>query len=97
MLQAAATLGACPPTRHEITEKYLPAIYNARKSTVIRAIKEEGMFGLASDGWKKRVAFSGDPLINFRVLLPSSGSFFWKVVNTSGRVKDASNNLPMTL
>lgn len=56
----------------------------ALKSTIeqIRAAKE---VQVTMDGWKKRSAEHGTPLITVVVLLPDGGALFWKVCRTSPR------------
>jgi hypothetical protein len=90
LIKAAAVLAAVAPSRHQITDVHLPAAYNATKQTMLERISEAGHFGLASDEWKKRSAFSGSPLNNFLALLLDGGSTFLKIGNISGRVKDAT-------
>ena len=42
---------------------------------------------LCSDGWKKKAAGLGTPLLNVIILKPNDGVIFWKAVNTAGKKK----------
>ncbi|KAJ9517572.1 hypothetical protein QJQ45_025092, partial [Haematococcus lacustris] len=46
-------------------------------------------FVIVSDGWKNKFAGRGSPLINFLVLKPDGGMLFLRVVDVSGKRKDA--------
>ncbi|KAJ9510441.1 hypothetical protein QJQ45_015918 [Haematococcus lacustris] len=52
------------------------------------ACAQEG-FIIISDGWKNKFAGRGSPLINFLVLKPDGGMLFLRVVDVSGKRKDA--------
>ena len=39
---------------------------------------------LCSDGWKKKAAGQGTPLLNVVILKPNGGVICWKAVNTAG-------------
>ncbi|KAJ9514658.1 hypothetical protein QJQ45_028369 [Haematococcus lacustris] len=54
----------------------------------LRKLAKDG-FVLVSDGWKNKFAGRGSPLINFLVLKPYGGMLFLRVVDVSGKRKDA--------
>ncbi|KAJ9524361.1 hypothetical protein QJQ45_008563 [Haematococcus lacustris] len=54
----------------------------------LRKLAKDG-FVLVSGGWKNKFAGRGSPLINFLVLKPYGGLLFLRVVDVSGKRKDA--------
>ncbi|KAJ9525779.1 hypothetical protein QJQ45_003396 [Haematococcus lacustris] len=60
----------------------------AQPSPACCACAQEG-FVIVSDGWKNKFAGRGSPLINFLVLKPDGGMLFLRVVDVSGKRKDA--------
>ena len=45
---------------------------------------------IATDGWKRRIAAGGAPLMNVMLLFPDGGSSFFDVENVAGVTKDAA-------
>jgi hypothetical protein len=87
--RALALLGATTPTRRQITEQYLPELYNECRERVLSRLQAAKRDMVAMDGWKKGCAGGGSPLINILLLLPGGGSVFWDVINASGCTKDS--------
>jgi hypothetical protein len=87
--RACGLLGAVPPTRYQITEVYLPQLYDECRERVLVRLKAAKSFMVAMDGWKKQCAGRGSPLINILLLLPHGGTCFWDVINAAGRSKNA--------
>ena len=87
--KAFGVVGVTLPNRKELSGDMLDEEYNRVRDAVQEILKDTSMLAVASDGWKKRFAEMGCPLINF-ILLPSQGgSVFHKVMKASGEVKDA--------
>jgi hypothetical protein len=59
------------------------------KQQVMSKIPAGGLIALSTDGWKKKAAEQGVPLIKVNIFLPGGGSIFHKVVTTGGVVKNA--------
>lgn len=52
---------------------------------------QDARFAVVTDGWSKRTAERGFPLINV-MLCPDDGpAVFWRVIDASGRIKDATH------
>jgi hypothetical protein len=60
---------------------WLDSLYSETLAAVKEKVEEQGsMLGcLATDGWKKKAAEQGVPLINVNLLYPNGGSAFIKV------------------
>jgi hypothetical protein len=70
----------CTTGRKAVMETYIPRIYNTIKDHLIGDLADKDIIGcIATDGWKKKAAEQGTPLINFMVHGVDGGSFFWKV------------------
>jgi hypothetical protein len=50
---------------------------------------EDTRYAIVPDGWSKRAAQRGTPLINVMVCPNDGPAVFWKVVNAEGQIKDA--------
>jgi hypothetical protein len=77
--RALAFLGTTPPTRKACGTKHLEHLYSTALAETIKQIKIAGEVQVTMDGWKKRAAEHGTPLVTVVVLLPDGGSLFWKV------------------
>lgn len=78
--QMFAIVGAKAPSRKEIMGSMLESLYGEAYARTVEQIKQQGRFALAMDGWKKRAAEHGTPLVTVMVLLPSGETLFWKVM-----------------
>ncbi|KAJ9511011.1 hypothetical protein QJQ45_002810 [Haematococcus lacustris] len=69
----------------------LDELYKEVKQATMKELRElvEGGFMIVSDGWKSKFAGCGTPLVNFLVLKPDGGVLFLRVVDVSGKRKDA--------
>ncbi len=75
-------LGVKLPNRKQLMGPMLDRAYNKVKAQVVQARQRAGGQGaLCSDGWRKRAAEQGLPLVNFMLLLPT-GSAFLRVVRS---------------
>ena len=76
----------------DFCDKLIPELYEEVKKQKMEHTNFDGdsvIGALSSDGWKKKAAGQGTPLINFNFLLPNGGSFFYKIVPARGVVKNA--------
>jgi hypothetical protein len=76
---ALAFLGATPPTSKACGTKHLDALYSKALSATVQKIKCFTEVQITMDGWKKRAAEHGTPIVTVVVLLPDGGALFWKV------------------
>ncbi|KAJ9512348.1 hypothetical protein QJQ45_012875 [Haematococcus lacustris] len=76
--------------KHYRTE-VLDELYKEVKQATMKELRElvEEGFMIVSDGWKSKFAGCGTPLVNFLVLKPDGGVLFLRVVDVSGKRKDA--------
>ena len=70
--RAMAILGAEAPTPHQLRHKYLPEAKARVQAAVNDELEGQGV-AIASDGWSKRTAVRGAPMINATVL-PENGA-----------------------
>jgi hypothetical protein len=75
--------------RTQLSTTMLDNTYKEVKQQVMSKIPAGGLIALSTDGWKKKAAEQGVPLINVNILLPGGGSIFHKVVTAGGVVKNA--------
>jgi hypothetical protein len=76
---ALSLVGITPPSRKELLGAQLDALYRSTKSSVINSLRAHTYVSVTMDGWKKRAAEQGAPLVTVNLLLPDGGSQFWKV------------------
>jgi hypothetical protein len=74
-----ALLGAVYPSRKKVAGPLLDRAYNEAVSKSIARIKECSAVCVTMDGWKKRAAEHGTPIITVIILLPDGNAQFWKV------------------
>ena len=69
----------------------LKNVYQQTKAKVEQELHSAPFVGLCSDGWKKKYAEFGVPLVNVMALLPQrhGGSRFLEVIKAEGVTKDA--------
>jgi hypothetical protein len=58
------------------------------KSSVLKPL-ESTQYAIVTDGWSKRAAQRGTPLINPMVCPDDGPAVFWKVMNAPGQIQDA--------
>jgi hypothetical protein len=80
---ALALLGATPPDRKKVAGPLLDKAYNQAVEKVLSQVRECSAVCITMDGWKKRAAEQGSPIITVILLLPDGTSQFWKVCNCS--------------
>jgi hypothetical protein len=76
---ALALLGAVPPSRKKVAGPLLDRAYDEAVSRSIAGIEECSAVCNTMDGWKKRAAEHGTPIITVIILLPDGSAQFWKV------------------
>lgn len=78
--------------RTHLSTVMLDSEYDAVRITVEEKLQVASqvcsLVALATDGWRKKAAAQGTPLINAMLLLPGGGSVFCKVVDVSAQTKD---------
>jgi hypothetical protein len=85
LVASFSTLGCKLPDRRSALGPWLDTIYEETKQEVevhiTSAVEASGgsIGALATDGWKRKAAEQGVPLINVNLLLPDGGSAFIKV------------------
>jgi hypothetical protein len=85
---AAAHVGLIPPNRYELSNKLLDQVYEEVRAADLAKLAAQPLLQVSTDGWRRRTAVRGVPLINIMALLPPGGSVFFKVVAAPGVVKD---------
>jgi hypothetical protein len=86
--QAVAHVGLLPPSRRDLSNRLLDDEYNKVQAANNARLQAQPLVQLTSDGWRRKCAVRGVPLINVLALLPAGGSIFIKVVAAPGVVKD---------
>jgi hypothetical protein len=79
LIHALSLVGIQPPSRRELMGKQLDALYNSTKQNVAAHLQSNRYVAITMDGWKKRVAEQGAPLVTVNLLMPDGGARFWKV------------------
>ena len=85
---AVAHVGLAPPSRHTLSNKLLDEEYNAVLRVDTARLAQQRYIQFSSDGWRRRAAAQGKPLINFLALMAAGKPVFCKVVSAAGVVKD---------
>lgn len=89
LVEAFATLGVTLPGRKALSTTHLDREHARVSESVLAAVQALPLVQLATDGWKRRYAGGGTPLINVMALHPQGGSSFIKVATAAGAVKDS--------
>jgi hypothetical protein len=76
---ALACLGVSPPSRKAAASVHLEKSYASTLERTVNLVKASKSVGVSMDGWKKRSAVGGSPLVTTSLLLPDGGAVFWKV------------------
>jgi hypothetical protein len=84
----SAILGHKSPSAKDLRGYLLDDAYDTVKSSVMQSL-EDTRYAIVTDGWSKRAAQRGTPLINVMVCPDDGPAVFWKVVNAEGQIKDA--------
>jgi hypothetical protein len=85
---ALAHCGLKPPSRKAVMGKHLDAIYENTRQKVIGELKCTDFVSITMDGWKKRAAEQGAPLVTVNLLSPHGKATFWRMINARGAIKD---------
>jgi hypothetical protein len=86
--QAVAHVGLLPPSRHALSNQLLDAEYDTVHGADVSRLAQQRLIQLTTDGWRRRAAVRGVPLINVMALTPVGKPIFCKVVSAAGEVKD---------
>jgi Protein of unknown function (DUF 659)/hAT family C-terminal dimerisation region len=84
----SAILGHKSPSAKDLRGYLLDESYETVKRAVMQSL-EDTKYAIVTDGWSKRAAQRGTPLINVMVCPDDGPAVFWKVVNAAGQIKDA--------
>jgi hypothetical protein len=76
---ALACVGLTAPDRRTVAGPILDSLYCEAREDLLDEVRSEGSFSIAMDGWKKRTAEQGTPIVTVMVLLPTGRSAFLKV------------------
>lgn len=87
---AFAVVGVALPTLKALMGKALDDELAAVRMETEAAISSARFLTITTDGWKRKFAEQGVPLINVMVLLPDGGSKFIKIVTAAGVRKTAT-------
>jgi hypothetical protein len=79
LTSALSLVGIKPPSRRDLMGVQLAALYESTRQNAINTIQAEKCVAVTMDGWKKRVAEQGAPLVTVNFLMPDGGAKFWKV------------------
>jgi hypothetical protein len=85
---AVGHVGLVPPTRRALSNKLLEEEFNAVRAMDLDRLAQAKFIQISSDGWRRKAAVGGQPLINFVALLATGKPIFWKVLSAAGEVKD---------
>lgn len=77
---SAASWASSRPTASSWLGNSFNEVKAAVQQRIDTSLEGGGMVTFASDGWKRRSAVGGAPLVNFIVLLPDGGSIFHDVI-----------------
>ena len=85
---AVAHVGLLPPTRAALSNKLLDDEYNAVRAADGARLAQQRFLQFSTDGWRRRAAVQGKPLINVMALPAVGKPIFCKVISAAGEVKD---------
>lgn len=89
--RSLAHLGCISPTQKMLRTTLLDDCHSAVMSAVIAELNASSVrYPIVSDGWSKRIAIRGSPLINFMICPDNGAAVFWRVQDASGQIKDAA-------
>lgn len=86
--KAVAHVGLLPPSRKTLSNKLLDEEYNVVRAEDNARLALQRLIQFSSDGWRRRAAVGGKPLLNFLALLAMGRPIFLKVISAAGEVKD---------
>lgn len=90
LISALSLRGVTLPDRKQLIKDHLPACYNVEYQKFLEELKSfNGTYQIATDGWKRRSAESGVPLVNYMILFPCGKSKMWSVISAAGHSKNA--------
>ena len=72
LTSALALRGVILPTRRQLMLDVLPRIYDEKYAEFLVELREyDGPYQIATDGWKRKAAERGVPLVNYVVTFPN--------------------------
>lgn len=83
----SALLGHKSPSANQIRGPLLDNAYSSVRQEVLKVLQNT-RYAIVTDGWSKRAALRGAPLINVMICPDSRPAVFWKVVNVEGCIKN---------
>jgi hypothetical protein len=93
IVHAFAELGVVLPTRKVLGGSMLDDEYKAIKKQTEDTRMDAAFYAISTDGWRRKYAEGGTPLINVMALLPDiyrdGGSQFVKIIPAAGVTKDS--------
>lgn len=87
LAKAFAQLGCNVPTSWELKNTHLPAARKQVHEHVLESMKGK-RYALVTDGWSKKTAVRGEPLINVMCCPDTGPAVFIKIVNAAGEIKN---------
>jgi hypothetical protein len=81
-------LGATLPGRTALGSTMIAKEYSDVQAAVALQMMKYLIVYIATDGWKRKFAEHGTPIINVMILIPLGGSIFHKVVASGGECKN---------
>jgi hypothetical protein len=81
-------LGATLPGRTALGSTLIAKEYGEVQAAVALQMMKYLIVYIATDGWKRKFAEHGTPIINVMILIPLGGSIFHKVVASGGECKN---------
>ena len=90
LVGACGLLGIKLPGRTALVNTLLEEEYDRVQKRVSEQVEGQKYVGISSDGWRKKYAEQGTPLIHFMINLPAGGTVFHRVEKASGVLKDAA-------
>jgi hypothetical protein len=66
----------------------LDALYHSARQQVVDDLRATDYISITMDGWKKRAAEQGAPLVTVNLLSPHGTATFWRMINAMGAIKD---------
>ncbi|KAG2434867.1 hypothetical protein HXX76_007750 [Chlamydomonas incerta] len=91
--KAASIAGIQLPSRHAAATTHLNALFEKVKKKVggeLVDLAKGPSLQMSFDGWKKKAANQGEPLVNAKALKPNGGAIFLCVVRAAGVTNNAA-------
>jgi hypothetical protein len=86
--RAFACLGGTVPSPKQLRTSNLDDAEAYVRAATLESLKS-ARYAIVTDGWSKRTAVRGAPLINIMICPDDGPAVFWRVEDCSGKIKDA--------